>query len=42
MEVGKPLRVHRVEPLKNPVPRQKPRKAPRSPERERPQPIPSR
>lgn len=28
MEIGKPLRIHRVEPLKSPVPQRRPERAP--------------
>jgi hypothetical protein len=41
MEIGKPLRVHRVEPLKSPVPRKEPA-GPPQPGRERPQADPAR
>jgi hypothetical protein len=33
MEVGKPRRIHRVEPLKDPVPRRIPEKAPNEPKK---------
>ena len=34
MEIGKPRRVHRVEPLKDPVPKREPAREPRPQRRE--------
>jgi hypothetical protein len=33
MEIGKPRKVHKVEPLRDPVPRERPAEAPVKPER---------
>jgi hypothetical protein len=35
MEIGKPQRIHRVEPLENPVPQPKPREPEKAPVRPR-------
>jgi len=41
MDIGKPQRIHRVEPLKDPVPaREEPRKTPAAPAPKRPKTAP--
>ena len=43
MEIGKPRRVYRVEPVRDPVPvREEPRKAPPAPKRKEPSTAPAR
>jgi hypothetical protein len=42
MEIGKPKRIYRVEPLREPVPSKRPQKAPPSPIRKAPNTTPAK
>jgi hypothetical protein len=42
MEIGKPKRVYRVEPIRQPVPAKQPQVAPQRPAKEEPTTVPAR
>jgi hypothetical protein len=39
MEVGKPIRIHEVEPVRDPVPRERPNEPPRQRPQREPRPV---